>query len=270
MFLSRKPLPPRRPFRRFLVWVHRWVGLLSVLFVLVICATGLVLNHNVELELDRGIIDDPRLLDWYRLGPQGQPLAWKAGDHLLVAWDGRVFLDSVALDLEGAPVSAGKLSESRLAIAFPDRVALVDRGGRLLDLLDQLVLPPGEILRAGASPGGGLAIETSRGTYLLSGLLEAKPLGRADATWFEPGTETVSPELREEIARAWSSEGLSLYHVLLDLHSGRFFGKTGTLLYDLATIAFLLLALTGLYVGLTRRRPNGAGRDPEKTIESRN
>ena len=52
----------------------------------------------------------------------------------------------------------------------------------------------------------------------------------------------------------YSIPQLSLDRLLLDLHSGRLFGKTGVYLMDAAAIGLLLLSITGLIVWLRRRK----------------
>lgn len=45
-------------------------------------------------------------------------------------------------------------------------------------------------------------------------------------------------------------EGLTADRVLLDIHTGRFFGAIGTLIVDIATICLLFLTGTGFYIWL--------------------
>jgi uncharacterized iron-regulated membrane protein len=42
--------------------------------------------------------------------------------------------------------------------------------------------------------------------------------------------------------------------VILDLHSGRFFGKLGPWLFDIAALLLILLSLSGAWIWLKRRR----------------
>ena len=47
--------------------------------------------------------------------------------------------------------------------------------------------------------------------------------------------------------------GISIERLLQDLHSGRLFGIFGVILMDLASVALVLLALTGCWVWLRKR-----------------
>ncbi len=56
--------------------------------------------------------------------------------------------------------------------------------------------------------------------------------------------------------KAYSGDGIPLDRLILDLHSGRFFGSIGKWIYNLATIGVLILSATGFILFLrTRRRP---------------
>ena len=50
---------------------------------------------------------------------------------------------------------------------------------------------------------------------------------------------------------------LTFERVLLDLHSGRIFGRAGPLVMDAAAVLFIALALTGFWMWL-RRPPHAA------------
>jgi len=50
----------------------------------------------------------------------------------------------------------------------------------------------------------------------------------------------------------YRGSGLSWERLLLDLHSGRLFGSVGVFIIDLAGIALLLIALSGVWVWVTK------------------
>lgn len=64
----------------------------------------------------------------------------------------------------------------------------------------------------------------------------------------------VPAELRNRIVRAYRGDGLSVYRVVLDVHSGRFFGALGIGIVDLSALAMGFLTLTGVYHVYRRRR----------------
>jgi hypothetical protein len=50
-----------RPWYRW----HRRVGVTSAVFVIILAVTGLILNHNIMLDLHNVHITNPWLLEWY-------------------------------------------------------------------------------------------------------------------------------------------------------------------------------------------------------------
>jgi uncharacterized iron-regulated membrane protein len=78
-------------------------------------------------------------------------------------------------------------------------------------------------------------------------------LNRVD---FEGLTPTPLPGAQKaEVLRRYSGRGLPLSRVLLDLHTGRVFGKIGVWLMALASIFLLALSLSGLVMWF--KKPNG-------------
>lgn len=62
------------------------------------------------------------------------------------------------------------------------------------------------------------------------------------------------PNKREAALRAFRGEGIPLYRVLLDLHSGRLFGTLGVWIVDAAAVAMLFLTMTGVWYALRVKR----------------
>lgn len=244
-----KPTRSRSPRRTVLSW-HKWLGLGSSLFVIVISVTGFALNHSTGLELDRRMMSADWLMRWYGIAPQGEPTAFQAGSHWVIEWDGQLFFDDTHLgDLEEL-AGAGILGEE-FVVAGSGKVLVVDGEGGLLEELGEVSLPPGRIRKIGQTEGG-LAVETTEGEFVLKNWFEIAELGRQPVTWFEAAE--APPKALEEANRAYRGEGLPAYRVLLDVHSGRFFGSVGVIIYDVAAILFVILAGTGIWLGVRKRR----------------
>ncbi|PHS28409.1 MAG: hypothetical protein COA84_01095 [Robiginitomaculum sp.] len=61
--------------------------------------------------------------------------------------------------------------------------------------------------------------------------------------------------IEKRIIRRYQGRGMPVSRILLDIHTGRFFGKIGAWLMAMASILFLLLSLSGLYMWV--RKPKG-------------
>lgn len=51
----------------------------------------------------------------------------------------------------------------------------------------------------------------------------------------------------------YAGEILTMDRIILDLHTGRFFGEAGVWVMDIAAIAFIILSITGIVMWMRRR-----------------
>lgn len=64
-------------------------------------------------------------------------------------------------------------------------------------------------------------------------------------------TQPVPKDVEAHILNRFAAQGMPASRVLLDIHTGRFFGPLGTWLMGLASILLILLSLTGIYMWTT-------------------
>ncbi|MFT5465155.1 MAG: hypothetical protein ACI8UO_000242 [Verrucomicrobiales bacterium] len=246
------PEPRRRrsKARRVVTAIHKWLGLGSALIIVIISVTGILLNHSNSLNLDQSETDSRWMLDWYGLSPEGEPRGFQVGDHWLVELDEEFFFDAEPSGSEGRLIGAGMLNGEFIAV-FESTALIFDETGQLVEKLDSFAPEQHSILRAGIAENE-LAVETKHGNWQLPGFLAIEQVEDREVEWFEP--DKLPKTVREQVESAFSGDGLPVSRVVLDLHSGRLFGSIGVVIYDLAAIAFLVLAGTGVWLGLRKRR----------------
>lgn len=232
--------------RKKIIALHRWLGLLSALFLIILSITGLALNHTERLGLDNIRVKNDLLLKCY--GMQGledlKTFPIHRNDTLTHLGDQLYYNDS-PLANAGAPL-AYYSNESFTVIACPDNLILLDPSGQLIEGIETSGLPFKKISAAGRNSEGAAILVAENGLW--------KP----GSEWlqFHPYTGSYTVEtlptapLMQETASAilahHQGQGLSLYRVLLDLHAGRLFGWGGRTLMDLTAVAILLLISSGL------------------------
>ena len=69
-----------------------------------------------------------------------------------------------------------------------------------------------------------------------------------------PLPSSLPSTIVEELKQSSQLPGISLETVILDLHSGRFFGDAGVLFVDFMGLLTVFLAMTGTYVWFMKRR----------------
>lgn len=231
---------------------HRRAGLAAIILVIILAVTGLMLNHTEDLGLDENYIESALLLDWYGLEPRGYIVFFDVGEHSVSQWGRMVFFDNRPLstsdqNLHGA-VQAGRM----IVAAFDSELLLLTHDGELIERV-----PTGQrfsgIRRIGVKNLRPV-IETAGPLYYIADerILDWDVSVNEGIIWSQPSVS--DDQQTEALRRAFRGNGLSMERVLLDLHSGRIFGKYGPYLMDAAAIALLWLSSSGLWVWWSRRR----------------
>lgn len=233
----------KRPAR--IVW-HRRMGLAAALVVLFVSATGLVLNHTEAFGLDRTLVRQDWLLGWYGLGGPDEVAGFLAGGAWVVAADGQVYLGDASPQALSGPkgaVSAGGAGEF-VFVASELEALLLAPSGALIDRLTGDALP-GPVSRVGRLADGRVAVEADAAIYAAGGDFLAWAPSAGPVAWSSP--VAVPPEVEARFLQNYRGGGLPLSRILLDLHSGRFFGAAGPYVMDLFALLFVVLAATGVY-----------------------
>lgn len=242
--------PARRRVHSLYAW-HRYVGAAAAAVVAVVAVTGIMLNHTETLRLDERRLHAAWLLDRYGIAPPATATRLRAGDATLVQLEGRLYVDGQPVggqyrDLVGAVASRGLL-----VVATDAGVLVLTNAGAIVDRMRG---PPG-LSSIGLLPDGGVVAAAETGLYRADReLLEWRPWHAAPGIvrWSE--TEAVAAGAAGLPTGVDAAPSLPAEHVILDLHSGRFLGPYGPYLYDLAALALLGLAGSGLALWISQRR----------------
>lgn len=234
------------------LWIrrlHRWIGLISCAFMLLVASTALALNHR---ELWQPLVMQAHKTETgFGLS---QARVWTADPHRtghLLAADGHRLWQSTDGGTSWSELKLYVPAEDVSAIAFdPAKAGRIwvglrraglyasEDGGEIWEEVVDLPFDPvaGETLEALQPSHDGL--------YLKSSLAHYRPAGSG---WQAIGSQAAGAK----------RESLSLQDWLWRLHTGRGFGPLGLLLYDLISLALILLSISGL---LLFRRPKRAKR----------
>jgi hypothetical protein len=240
-----------RLLRSLYVW-HRYLGLAAATFVVWLALSGLLLNHTDDLQLDARHISSPALLDWYGIhAPPGIRL-FRTKTLTLAGMGGSLYVNQrLQPGVSGTLVGAVDFN-GMVVVALTDRLLLLTPAGELIERLDDASGLPTGISAIGVHADRVLDVRTAHGDYRTdAGLLHWTPVVLRAVRWASPATPSATE--RAALEQAWRGNGLTVEQVLLDLHSGRILGKGGPFLMDAATILFLLLAFSGVWLWGRRR-----------------
>lgn len=234
--------------------LHRWAGIILLLPLAIACVTGMILNHTVDLGLSDRHTSTPWIQNRYGMKLEGEPQAYGLDDKAYAAsWDSQIFHRSSIIEDSDPLVGAVPLRDG-IAIVTASTVHYYGLDGELIETLSSATLPATPISRAGRTSNLTLVLETSNGTFTSDGNLLAFDGSPKDqiTTW----SSIVTPS--ESNLNTWkttfSGDGVPLDRVILDIHSGRFFGTIGKWIYDITVIGVLILSATGFVLFLKTRR----------------
>jgi len=254
---------PRRPRLVGLLWRwHRRLGVLAALFALVLAGTGIVLNHSPELGLDRRFVDWPWLNRLYG-DSSGDLTAFRPGSHWLTrAANGSLYLDTREVaPCDGMLVGALAAGELLLA-ACAEELLLITDSGELVESVGASSGLPVPVTGAGLVDSQ--VVLQAGGTWWLADLEQMEFRTRA------PGGVLITQQAAGRLPQAVregipTEQWLHWERLLLDLHSGRLFGRLGVLWVDLVGVLVASLATSGITMWWLhwRRRHAGAARTGE-------
>ena len=248
-------MSPYRIFRMLLLRWHRRIGVVAALFVVVLVVTGIAINHSDDWGLDKKPLKQTWLLKHYGIPtpvlhsfPLNESL--NSGAWLSQLGDG-LYLVETQIGRCSSPLLAAVAMSKTIAVLCAGRLQLFTLSGEKLDdISESLGLPAGVdalglhqqalLLR---SPEGVIAFDLR--TLMFSAIKQPE-----EVLWAAPAV--APPAIQRSLLAQYRGSGLSWERLLLDLHSGRLFGAIGVYIMDLAAIALLLIALSGVWVWVSK------------------
>jgi hypothetical protein len=224
-------------------WLYRLALAMTVLLLLLLLATGLMLNHGGGPVLGRLPVAQDWLQRHYSL-PGADPASAAPGlvHHLpagdLAVHDGQLRFNE--RELGECPRLVGVVEQpGQVLVACSNRLFLLSPDGELLRQADALRGIP-EGLSAVSRAGSEVLLRQGNSTFSVD-------LGDLSVAPARSGSALSLPE-------AAAPATIDGERLLLDLHSGRLFGRYGPWLMDAMTLLFAGLALSGLVMAHRRGR----------------
>ena len=253
-----------RLLRSLYIW-HRYFGLATALFVVLLSVTGIALNHTEELQLDAMHVRSDALLDWYGIHAPDSLVSYHAGASTLSQLGNQLYWNLQPVPASGGAL-AGAVEYAGMTVAgLENGLLLFTRSGELIEQLGPAAGVPAVITAVGSDSDGKLVVRTAGGDYRTDeNFIEWTAAAESTVTWAVAARP--EPQLAHDLGRVWRGTGLTLERILLDVHSGRILGDAGVWLVDAAALLFLLLAGSGLWLWSRRR---ASARAHERSVKAR-
>lgn len=247
---------------RMMHFIRRWhakIGVATAVFFLLLATSGVALNHTDSLHLAKTPVQSAWLMRWYGLKPEIPTTGYMFRHGYFVASSDHWVLNGRDLQDLGLPETRPQVAgvvawgDELLAIASAEHLFLFTADGKQVDHLYASALPAPSISRLGVTDTK-LALETADGIFVTSDGLEWQKTASADdVDW---AAQQALPESVSAKLSGFFSPSLPLERIVLDVHSGRIFGRYGPLLMDLAALVLIVLSMSGLwiYIRTSRKR----------------
>lgn len=237
--------------RRLRFWLYRWHrrgGLAAAVIIILVTVSGIALNHTGDLELD-SYYPQSSLLLW----PYESAIEIRQGistkDGWLHVFNQQVLLDAKVLG-ECSRLIGFASTDREMLLVCEEQWLLLNSDWTLLELIDPAFFQL-EHIKAIGSGEQRFAVQVDSGHWYVLDLETYSALLLSKADFISVPYELTSLPLSVDSSR---NKTISWQRLLLDMHSGRWLGKYGVWLVDLAAIILLFLALSGCWIWFSKAR----------------
>lgn len=227
---------------------HRRLGMFCALFIMLMAITGVVINHSNHLSIDSAPVQQAWLLDYYGITPanklviyQTQPLSLASSDNLI--W----VQHQLAVEAD-SPIK-GMITLGKMILAVDsNHLYMVSRDGELMEKQDASMGLPRGIEAIGFD--GQVWLKTHDEYFMADDdLIEwTKSMPFAPIPWSQALDTQAAQAESDTISLLARSSHLTWERVILDIHSGRFFGSLGPWFMDLVALSLIIMAISGIYL----------------------
>ena len=244
----------RFKLKSFYVW-HRYMGVSAALFMLIIAVTGILLNHTEDFQYDSQHVKADWVLDWYGIEAPRELPSFPCGDRHITLMGEHLYLNRKEIDGTYQQLVGAVCRNELLIVAVSQSILLLTPRGELIEQLQAKDGVPAGIHAIGTDVNGQFVARGSHDIYQPdTDFIQWKRWqGNAETvSWV--AIDELDAVVKTSLQQHFRTEVLPVERVILDLHSGRFFGTLGPWLFDTAAVLLILLSLSGTWIWLTRRR----------------
>ena len=228
--------------------LHRSIGATIALFMLLLSITGLLLNHSIDLKLDKHYLTWPWLLNHYGVSSVQADAVYLL-DHSVIAQFGtEVFVDAKPVTHTQRRLLGGITLDDVVILATDDALILLTADGEFIERMGAAAGVPPMIQNIGLYHGEPV-IQTRQGLWRSDFMLEKwESISLQGVGW--SAASPMPESIKQELVHYIHGEGVAVDQFLLDLHNGRILGSIGVWLLDLVGVLMIVLSLTASLIWL--------------------
>ena len=226
---------------------HRKLGIVAAFFLIFLSLSGIALNHTELLSLGHQKVNSTWLQDHYGIKAPNKINFYH--NNQLIVTNKLVWLkDRLLIEVSEPVISAGEFQQF-IVVATEQQLFLFSPQGELVDKLGSTSGLPSNIGAMNISSST-IILNTDSGYYQSDReLFDWQPISTiAKPKWISQSQSTAKEKL--SAISQYKSHFLTWERIIVDTHSGRFFGLLGVLVMDVVAILLILLSVSGLYIWL--------------------
>ncbi len=234
-------------FWRLLYRFHRYAGLLVALIAIMLAITGIALNHTQDLQLDKRFIRNGAILNWYGISTPDDIKAYPTKNHWLSRVESQLFFDDLAVLKTSQALIGAVETDQFMLVALADSLVMLSLEGEIVEKI-----PFSNVDKVGVDEQDVVYLQQESVVVKSDdGLLSWQTVKQPAVTWSSQAE--MPAKLVITVQQHFAGSILPLERVLLDVHSGRFFGKAGVFIVDLSAVLLVLLAISGSVIWIKHR-----------------
>ncbi len=237
--------------RRFMRSLHRSVGIVVFLFVIILSVTGILLNHTSDFKLDQRYLSKPWLLEHYGLNRVDADAVFLLDQRVISQFGDQVFVDAKPVTNVYRPLLGGVVLDEIYVLATDDALILLNPDGEFIERMGAESGVPPVIQNIGLFHGDPV-LQTRDGMWRGGFLLDDwERISLQGVGWSVP--EPMPASVEKQLATYFHGFGVTVEQVILDIHNGRIITRFGVWLLDAVGILMVLLSLTGFLLWFRKR-----------------
>lgn len=230
--------------------LHRSMGAIVALFVLILAITGVMLNHTADFELDEQYLTWDWLLEHYGMNTVDPDVVYLLDTHVISQFEQQLFVDATPVAQVQKTVLGGVVLEDLFVLATQDALILLTPEGEFIEKMGASAGVPSDIQNIGWFHGEPV-LQTRSGTWRSDFMIEVwEQVSLQGVGWSVP--QPMPESMEKELASYFHDKGVSVERVVLDFHNGRMLKHYGVWLLDALAFLLIILSLTGLWMWLRR------------------
>jgi hypothetical protein len=231
--------------------LHRSVGALLALFVILFAVTGILLNHTTDLALDKRYLSWPWLLEHYGVATVEADAVFLLDQKVVSQFGPQIFVDATPVTHVQRPLIGGVVLDNIIVLATDDALILLSPEGEFIERMSAAAGVPPMIQNIGLFHGDPV-IQTREGMWRSDFLLDQwERISLTGIGWSEP--QPMPSSIESALAEYFHGKGITVEQFVLDLHNGHIIDRFGVWLLDAFAVLIVLLSLTGLWMWGRRR-----------------